>query len=349
MKTEQSQGQVIPFIHHSDYFFKRGVHAYQKQELKRAVKYVRRAVELNPEQGVFQCQLAAIYSDMGEYTASNDLLSHVLEHVDETLYECYFFMANNYAYQGLFDKAGETAAQYLVLAPEGDFAEDAKYLLEMLETENEEEGSLSEDSEADDELIITYERALRMIEENRLFEAENTLEDLIAAYPYYPAAQSRLVRVLYLKGHVEEALVYAKEVWHEHYYVPAACQLALLYKEAGRDMEASGMAGMLKQIVPLDRDHLYRTAAALTLLEEGEDAVFFFRRYRHRFAPEKAEFFLYYGAAAYQAGYVREAEKQWNTARAKGCTGADVLLDKMEHHLLFSSDVMHELWSGPLL
>ncbi|SFQ09929.1 tetratricopeptide repeat protein [Salibacterium halotolerans] len=349
MKTQQSQGQVIPFIHHSDYFFKRGVHAYQKQELKRAVKYVRRAVELNPEQGVFQCQLAAIYSDMGEYTASNELLSHVLEHVDETLYECYFFLANNYAYQGLFDKAGETAAQYLVLAPEGDFAEDTKYLLEMLEMDSEEEGARSEDPEADDELIITYERALRMIEENRLFEAENTLEDLIAAYPYYPAAQSRLVRVLYLKGHVEEALVYAKEVWHEHYYVPAGCQLALLYKEAGRDQESFETAGMLKQVLPLDRDHLYRTAATLTLLEEGEAAFLFFRKYRQRSAPEQAEFFFYCGAAAYQAGHLQEAQKRWSTARAKGHTGADVLLDKMEHHLLFSSDVMRELWSAPLL
>ncbi|MGY4688981.1 tetratricopeptide repeat protein [Salibacterium sp. K-3] len=345
MKTQPSQGQIIPFIQNSDYFFKRGVHAYQKQELKRAVKYVRRAVELNPDQGVFQCQLAAIYSDMGEYTASNDLLWHVLENVDETLYECYFFMANNYAYQGLFDKAGETVGQYLVLAPEGDFADDAKELLEMLDMETEEESDTSSGgSKEDDELIITYERALRMIEENRLFEAENTLEDIIAAYPYYPAAQTELARVLYLKGQVEEALVYAKEVWQEHYFVPAGCRLALLYQEAGRSREAAAMAGMLKQIIPVDRDHLYRTAVTLTMLEEGEDAFLLFCRFRKRFVPEKADFFFYDGAAAYQAGRLREAEKRWAAASTRHHTGADVLLEKMQHHLLFSSDVSREIW-----
>ncbi|MFZ4450951.1 tetratricopeptide repeat protein [Salibacterium aidingense] len=343
MKSQHTQGQVIPFIQNSEYFFKRGVHAYQKQELKRAVKYVRRAVELNPQQGVFQCQLAAIYSDMGEYHTSNDLLLHVLDDVDADLYECYFFLANNYAYLGFFDKAGETARQYLSLVPEGDFSEDARDLLDMLQMEEEQEDVIPPDT--DDELIITYERALRMIKENRYYEAETYLENIVAEYPLYFAAQSQLARVLFLKGQIEEALAYAKDVWLEHHYLPAGCQLALFYSEAGRDKEAVEAAGMLKRLIPMDRDNLFRLASTLCLLHECEKAHRLFRMYLLRFTPEDANFFFHYGVAAYESGRLGAARKQWELAKAQGHRGAETLLEKLGNDLLYSSDVHLEAWT----
>ncbi|RSL35052.1 tetratricopeptide repeat protein [Salibacterium salarium] len=343
MKTEHSQGQVIPFIQNGEYFFKRGVHAYQKQELQRAVKYLRRAVELNPNQGVFQCQLAAIYSDMGEYNQSIDMLLHVLDDVDETMYECYFFLANNYAYQGLFDKAAETATLYLQMDPEGDFAKDTKDLLEMLEMDQEEQAD-SETSDTEDELIITYEKALRMIKEENYYEAEMLLENIVTDYPMYWPAQTQLSRVLYLKGHTEEALAYTKDLLQENHYLPAVCQLAVFYKEASREAEAQGTADVLKQVVPMNKDHLFQLASTLCLLEEYEDAYRFFKIFKARFRPEEGNFFFQYGVAAYETGRIQEAKSQWQRAKSMQHTGASVLLEKLEHNLLFSSDVSYESW-----
>ncbi|RSL30760.1 tetratricopeptide repeat protein [Salibacterium salarium] len=343
MKTEDTQGQVIPFIQNGEYFFKRGVHAYQKKELQRAVKYLRRAIELNPDQGVFQCQLAAIYSDMGEYNQSIDMLLYVLNELDETMYECYFFLANNYAYQGLFDKAAETAHSYLHFDPEGDFAQDTRDLLEMLEMDQEEETE-SEATDADDELIITYEKSLRMIKEEKYYEAEMLLENIVTDYPTYWPAQSQLSRVLYLKGHIEEALAYTKDLLRENHYLPAVCQLAVFYKEAGRNEEAQDTADVLKQTVPMNKDHLFHLASTLCLLEEYGDAYRFFKMFKARFTPEDANFFFQYGVAAFEMGRPQEAKSQWQRAKNMHHAGASAVLEKMEQNLLFSSDVSYESW-----
>ncbi|WP_158736729.1 lipopolysaccharide assembly protein LapB [Alteribacillus sp. YIM 98480] len=344
MKTqnEQKQGQVIPFIQNGEYFFKRGVTAYQKKELTRAVKYLRRAVELNPEQGVFHCQLAAIYADMAEYEKSNELLLYVLDELDESMYECYFFLANNYAYQGLFDRARETAKLYLRFVPEGDFAADTEDLLQLLKLEDVEEEPEDDFTKTGDELIITYEKAVRMIEEERYYEAETLLENIITDYPAYWPAQSQLARVLHLKGQTEEALAYTKDLLKENAYLPAVCQLAVLYKEMGREKEASEIAEMLKRTVPLDKDHLQRIASTLCRLREYDEAYYFFRMLAQRFGSEDENFFFQYGVAAYQTKRYNQAEKWWRQAQIRNHHGASVLLEKMQHGLLTASDVNHE-------
>ncbi|MFB4164537.1 tetratricopeptide repeat protein [Alteribacillus sp. JSM 102045] len=342
IQDDQKQGQVIPFIQNGEYFFKRGVTAYQKKELTRAVKYLRRAIELNPDQGVFRCQLAAIYADMAEYEKSNELLLYVLDKLDETLYECYFFLANNYAYQGLFDRAKDTARLYLRFAPEGDFSADAEDLLELLKFEDEEAEQEEEFSKTGDELIITYEKAVRMIEEERYYEAETLLENIITDYPSYWPAQSQLARVLHLKGQTEEALAYIKELLEENSYLPAVCQLAILYKEMGREKKAAETAEMLKRTVPMDKDHLQRIASTLCRLREYEDAYYFFRMLAQRFSPEDENFYFQYGVASYQTNRYNQAEKWWKQAEIRNHQGASILLEKMQHGLLTASDVHHE-------
>ncbi|SDH21019.1 Tetratricopeptide repeat-containing protein [Alteribacillus persepolensis] len=336
------KGQIIPFIQNGEYFFKRGVTAYQNNQLQRAVKYLRRAVELNPEQGVFYCQLAAVYADLADYEKSNALLLYVLDELDETMYECYFFLANNYAYQGLFDRAREMANLYLSCAPEGDFTADAEDLLQLLKLEGVEDDEAEEEwLRTGDELIITYEKALRMIEENKLLEAENLLENIITDYPSYWPAHSQLAQVLHLKGQTEEALAYIKDILQENHYVPAMCQLALFYKELGRETEAQDTTLVLKKMVPMDKDHLQRVAITLCCLREYEGAYHLFRTLFQRFYPEDKTIFFQYGVASYQTGRYQQAKKWWRQAEVRNHNGASQLLAKMQDGLLTASDVMH--------
>ncbi|MFB5660895.1 tetratricopeptide repeat protein [Alteribacillus sp. HJP-4] len=339
--TTNNKGQVIPFLQNSEYFFKRGVLAYQKKEFQRSVKYLRRAIEINPEQGVFQCQLAAVYADMSEYDMSNDLLHHVLDELDETMYECYFFLANNYAYQGLFDKAHEAAVMYLHYSPEGEFTADAKDLLDLLGIDREDESEL-EHSDTEDELILTYEKAARKIEEKKYTEAEALLEDIITDYPSYWPAYSQLAQVLYLKGQTEEALAYTKDLLMEIQYLPAVCQMAVFYNDMGHEQEAKAAAATLKNTVPMDRDHLYRVAATLCRVREYEDAHRFFRMFSQRFITDDGNFYFQYGVSSYQTNRPKEAVKWWQFAKKAGHRGAALLIDKFEHGLLTSSDVIYE-------
>ena len=46
-------------------------------------------------------QLAVIYTEMGFYQQSNELLDFILKNINEKMTECYYFKANNYAHLGL--------------------------------------------------------------------------------------------------------------------------------------------------------------------------------------------------------------------------------------------------------
>ncbi|WP_100400195.1 tetratricopeptide repeat protein [Bacillus sp. FJAT-44742] len=344
--SSETKGQVIPFIQNGEYFFKKGVGAYQKKELNRAVKYLRRAIDINPKEAVFQCQLAAILADLGRYEESNDLLLHVLDHVDSTMYDSYFFLANNYAYQGLFEKAKEAATNYLQYCSEGDFAEDARDLLELLKLDND-QGESQERDGIEDELILSYEKACRYMKDGHYNKAEELLENIITDYPSFRSAYSQLAYVLHLKGYSEEALAFTKDLLEEEQYLPAICQLALLYYDMGRKEESKEVADLLKQVVPMDRDHIYRLGATFCHLAEYEEGYRWFKHLGKRFAPDHEDYFFKYGVTAYQIGKESLAKKMWEQADHMGHQAAADLLEKMKDGILSKGDARCDLYMDP--
>ncbi|WP_252312027.1 lipopolysaccharide assembly protein LapB [Sinobaca sp. H24] len=323
--STEKTGRVLPFLQNEEHYFKRGIHAFQKRELDRAVKYLKKAIDMDPTQGVFQCQLAVVYSDTGEYEESNRLLWHVLEDLDSSLSECYFFLANNYVYLGLFDKAKEMAESYLTMQPEGDFSKDARDLLDLLLEDEEEENNQQEE-----ELIMKYEKSERLMKTKQFAEADQILEEIIADYPDYLPAKCQLARLLHEQDRSEEALALVKDIAREHMYLPALCQLAVLYAEMGRETEAQETAEMLKNIIPLDKSHLFYAASTLCRLGFYEESRLLFERYVKRHAPTQEGFHLFFGASAYQSGRIVQAEQQWKQSVNKDNHTAGELLKHLK-------------------
>lgn len=117
------------------FFFERAVRSLDRHDLPRALKYFRKVVEYEPGNPVNHCNLAGVLSELGDYQASNEVLERVLLELDPKMYECYFYMANNFANLGLYDLAQEYASRYLEVDPEGEFAEEAEEMLDILVTE----------------------------------------------------------------------------------------------------------------------------------------------------------------------------------------------------------------------
>ncbi|WP_240374439.1 tetratricopeptide repeat protein [Bacillus piscicola] len=338
MKKEQNFGRIIPFIQSDRLFFERGVSAYHRNELERADKYITRAIQINPEQGIYQCQLAVIYAEKMDYEKATDLLKYVLREVDDTIYEAHFFLANNYAYQGLFHKAKEEATRYLQLVPDGDFSADAEDLLDLLALEEDEN-----DLRDDDELIIRYEEAVKLFKKKHYEEAELLFQNIIQEYPTYWAAQSQYAAMLFLKGEKEKATTYTKELIKNSQYLPAVFQLALFYKQSGRERDSQELVSALKQTLPLNKQHLFYAACTMCRLEEYELGYQFFRRYVSRFQSADQDLCFYKGAAAFLTNRFRQAEKWWKRAERMNHPQASALLEKCRAHQLTVSDVKAEL------
>ena len=85
-----------------EYYFTLGLKAFQRREFQKAIKYLKRAMNLEPGEPMIVCQLAIIYTEIGEFHQSNELLHSILEELDEEMVECHYFLANNYAHLGYF-------------------------------------------------------------------------------------------------------------------------------------------------------------------------------------------------------------------------------------------------------
>ena len=95
------------------FFFERAVQSLDRLHYEKALKYFRRAVEYEPNNPVNHCNMAGILSELSQYEESNRILRHIVEDIDDTMTECYFYMANNYANMDNFEAAEVVLVQYL--------------------------------------------------------------------------------------------------------------------------------------------------------------------------------------------------------------------------------------------
>ena len=137
-EIENQKATIIEVIPTSEFYFQRGITAFQKNEMNRAKKYFSRAVTLsrNEEESIFaSCQLAICYQHTGEYDESIELLDELIEKSGDIFAEAYYFQANNYAFKDDLEKSLILVEQYLTLDPDGDFVEEASDLQETLKME----------------------------------------------------------------------------------------------------------------------------------------------------------------------------------------------------------------------
>lgn len=84
---------------------------------------------MKPDNASILCQLAIVLTELGEYQRSNDYLQNIVNGLAPDMYDCHYFMANNYAFLGLFQEARKHAEAYLEKEPDGEFLEDTEDLL----------------------------------------------------------------------------------------------------------------------------------------------------------------------------------------------------------------------------
>ncbi|MGO4376513.1 tetratricopeptide repeat protein, partial [Paenibacillus sp. MCAF20] len=115
----------------------RAVRSLDRFHYDKALKYFRRAVEYEPDNPVNHCNMAGILSEMGNYEESNRILNMIMDELDPTMTECYFYMANNYANMEQYEAAEGALIQYLEEDPDGQFLDEAEDMMDLLHYELE--------------------------------------------------------------------------------------------------------------------------------------------------------------------------------------------------------------------
>ncbi|MBY6036849.1 tetratricopeptide repeat protein [Fictibacillus nanhaiensis] len=267
-RASEISGRVLPFIQDGDYFFEKGIKAYNRRDLYTAKKMFERAVTFQPEEPSFLCQLASTLAEIGEYEESNRHLLNVLEQSGSDMSECHFFLANNFAHLGMYSDAEEHALLYMEHDPEGEFHEDTQELLDLisLETGNK---SLNLPLSTEEELIKSHDEARQSIERGDLSLAQKQLREIINNHPKFWAAYNNLALTHFYKSEFDEAMDVLQDVLDKNPgNLNALCNLAIFLFHLGMDEPGAKLVDRLKQVHPMHAEHRYKLGNTFGLLEE---------------------------------------------------------------------------------
>ncbi|HSW35122.1 MAG TPA: tetratricopeptide repeat protein [Candidatus Limnocylindrales bacterium] len=139
LKTEDSSWKVIPFLQDADYYMQKGTYYHRKNRLPRALLFLQKAIEIEPENPQHHYNLACLLSKTSRLKEANQIFKHIVQHLDPQLAVCYFHMAVNHGMMEELPEAKRCLLKYLHAFPEGEMAEEAAELLLVLEEDDETE------------------------------------------------------------------------------------------------------------------------------------------------------------------------------------------------------------------
>ena len=304
--------KVIPFIPEGDFYFTKGVEAFKKRKFDIALKWLKKATDQNPNDPLYQCQMSIIYTEIGSYHKANQLLRQVLESSDYV--DCYYLLANNYAHLGLLHDAKKYVLTYLEKEPEGDFAEDASSLLELIDFEEDEDEGL--ELEDEDELLIYQETCFYHMENLEWHKALPLLEDMQVLFPEYISAIHDYTQALFFTGSREEALQLETDFLKKHPNdINCHINLALFYDELNEKEACESHIGQLYNVYPFHEQQKLKVAAVFAKVGLYEEAFNRFRKLKKRKLNGHLSYYRWYSKAAFQTGYPSKAHQIWK----EGC------------------------------
>lgn len=230
---DHKKARIVQLFQDGQYLYHKGLKAYRERNLSRASKLIQRAIFLEPENTGMLSQLAVIYTEMGYYQQSNELLDFILKNINEKMTECYYFKANNYAHLGLFQEAYKAAETYLKEDPNGEFSAENAELLDLLDMGEDDSGYSEYDQ---DDLILKQDKAKSLLESGELQESIKILEEIIADYPEFWSAYNNLALAYFYAGDIQKAKTTIYDILEKsHGNLHALCNLLIFYHYERKD------------------------------------------------------------------------------------------------------------------
>lgn len=126
-----TENRVLSFDAGAEFYQKRAAKLMEQQDCTGALKYLRRAVKMEPDNLELRLDVANAYALMGLYERSN-LEIQLMFHKKDLPAEALFGMGSNYMAIGDYDQAEAMMQVYLNMQPEGEFAAQANEALAFM-------------------------------------------------------------------------------------------------------------------------------------------------------------------------------------------------------------------------
>jgi tetratricopeptide (TPR) repeat protein len=317
--------KIIPFNLNADFFNQRAMKSLDQYNLSKALRYFRRAVELEPDNPDYLFNIAGVLAQLENYTESNEVLQFVLQRPDNDamLAECHYYLACNYANMNLLEKAEWHVLSYMDCEADGEYAKEAEELLDYICSELERPpSSLSEISNESgydsDNLTVRHEEARKKMEDGLFKQAAVMLEQMVKENPDFFAGYNNLSLCYYYTGEFAQSLNTIEMVLQrDPANVHALCNLAVLYAHQEETDKLQTLLDRLKKLVPFQYDQTFKLAITLGIMGEHETAFTLFKKMVKFAWSLDFQLFHYCAVSAYNIGQYKQASKYWKLLLAQ--------------------------------
>lgn len=297
--------KVLSFNQPAEFFIKKAEKHIDAGNFLEALALYRCVLGMEPQNVEYLLNIAQIYSEMGLYAESNDVLLKIAKY-GKTPTECLFALGCNYMGMKNYELADEAFEQYLAIDPDGEYADDIDELFEIIdEEEYEEEGTLHDINRR-----MVYEQAYEgklCLDKGDYKGAIKHLEKVLSRESTFIPAMNNLALAYFFENKKQKAVelslnVLASQPLNLH----ACCNLALFYSDLNDHAAASVYLEKLDSLNDIAPEDMHKVALTYCELGYHEKAYRWFLRIVS-LQPYDIRILHFCGLAAFNCGQYAEA------------------------------------------
>lgn len=313
MKRRLNQdSKILSFDQPGEFFLRKAEKLLDENNFVDALPFFRKATEKEPKNIDFKLALAEVFTEMNFFEESNNILFEVIKTSGEEATECYFGLGCNFMGLSDYEKARESFEKYMKLDPDGEFSEEVKDLLEILESQEE----LFEESEELNDVSKKHYYDLAAKGKSLLDKGDykGAIEALLKVKDegkVFLFAKNNLALSYYCDKQYDRALAVTRDILKKYpNNIHSNCNMALFCAEI---KDKNELEQSIKRIVELktdDIEDLQKISLTLCELKQHEEANRQLKRVL-LYKPFDIKVLHYTAVSCYNAGKYAESIKYW--------------------------------------
>ncbi len=302
---DKKKSKVLSFHQPAEFYVKKAEKHIDAGNFLEALALYRCVLGMEPHNVEYLLSIAQIYSEMGLYEESNDVLLKMAKY-GNTPTECLFALGCNYMGLKNYELADEAFEQYLAADPDGEYVDDIEELFEIMDEEEEvDDGSLQDISRR-----ILYEEACdgkQCLDKGDYKNAIKILEKVVKRDDSMVSAMNNLALAYFFDGRKNDAVALSKRVLAvQPLNLHACCNLALFYSDMNDQRNAAVYLEKLDGIGEREPEDMHKIALTYCELGYHQKAYQMFLKILS-FQPYDLRILHFCGLAAYNCGMYAES------------------------------------------
>ncbi|MFZ5974320.1 MAG: tetratricopeptide repeat protein [Bacillota bacterium] len=266
----KKEDNILSFEQTGTFYQRRALRHMDRNNYFEALGYYRKAIEKDPGNLQYRLELAELYTEMGYFDESNQLLLGLMQKSSPDNPECIFAMGCNFMGMQEFTKAQESFDRYLDLAPDGEFITDVEDFLDVLRMQDALSSEQNESVPHDFSLAMEgkdlldngeYDKAIELFQ--GLLEKDGTLVFV----------KNNLALAYYCNKELDRAIEISNEVLEEYpNNIHANCNMAIFCHERDDGERVREAVKKILRINTKDPEEIHKVCITFCELGMHQDA-----------------------------------------------------------------------------